>query len=331
MNTQPPPRHERGTVDTDGERAERAPTTASADQDDRSGSACRSGRPRSSSRACAAMPDREEERDDREQRGSRAVDRVDDAGAEHDEREVPQGVGRVQQRPVVARPAGRERVERRPLAHRSAHRPRSRPRRRGSSAATGPMPTPAVAPPAELRRPAGTGRQNSSMLGPRNRPTSRQSRDTTGRSTRHTPPRVEPPRGAPHRARTGPELEARDDTAGPHDACELAQRRRGVVDVAQQVRDGQRVERSRRRTGALRPGRARRPSRRARSPSRSIGSARSSRRHAPILASVELACDEARCRSRRRAPSGRVARCERRGTGATAGPRPNDRIAPIRS
>src|SRR5581483_8267971 len=38
------------------------------------------------------------------------------------------------------------------------------------------------------------------------------------------------------------ELEARDRAAGPHHARQLAQRRRGVVDVAEEVREGERVE-----------------------------------------------------------------------------------------
>jgi hypothetical protein len=37
-------------------------------------------------------------------------------------------------------------------------------------------------------------------------------------------------------------LQTGDDTPGPHDANELAQGRRGIVDVAEEVRERERVE-----------------------------------------------------------------------------------------
>src|SRR5262249_14771506 len=52
---------------------------------------------------------------------------------------------------------------------------------------------------------------------------------------------VELPQRAPNAARDG-ELEARDRAAGPDDPRELADDRGGIVDVAKQVRDGERVE-----------------------------------------------------------------------------------------
>jgi hypothetical protein len=38
------------------------------------------------------------------------------------------------------------------------------------------------------------------------------------------------------------EVQTGDDAPGPHDARELAQSRGGIVDVAQEVREGERVE-----------------------------------------------------------------------------------------
>ena len=52
---------------------------------------------------------------------------------------------------------------------------------------------------------------------------------------------VELPERPPEPARHG-ELEHRDRPAGPHDARELAQRRRGIVDVAQEIGERERVE-----------------------------------------------------------------------------------------
>jgi hypothetical protein len=52
---------------------------------------------------------------------------------------------------------------------------------------------------------------------------------------------VQLPQGPPHTAGHR-ELEHRHRAAGPDDASELAQRRRGIVDVAKEIREGERIE-----------------------------------------------------------------------------------------
>ena len=67
--------------------------------------------------------------------------------------------------------------------------------------------------------------------------------------------RVEAPGQARRRQRRHTELERGDAPAGPHDPRQLAQRRGGILDVAQQVGEGQRVEarvRERQRLGLAR-------------------------------------------------------------------------------
>ena len=56
-------------------------------------------------------------------------------------------------------------------------------------------------------------------------------------------PYVELPQSAQRARRRDAELQQRHRPAGPNDAGQLTKGRRGVVDVAEQVRDGQRVER----------------------------------------------------------------------------------------
>ncbi len=79
------------------------------------------------------------------------------------------------------------------------------------------------------------------MLGPRKPPTSRQPGETTAPARGQAHPHVELPQRPPRPAREA-ELEHRDRPAGAHDAGELAQRRAVVVDVAQEIREGERVE-----------------------------------------------------------------------------------------
>ncbi len=79
------------------------------------------------------------------------------------------------------------------------------------------------------------------MLGPRNDPTRRQPGETRAPSSWQADPDVELP-GRPGETSRQTELEHRDRAAGSHDAGELAHRRSGVVDIAEQIREGERVE-----------------------------------------------------------------------------------------
>ena len=164
------------------------------------------------------------------------------------------------------------------------------------------------------------------MLGPRKRPTPPQLGETTapaaGRPTSH----VELPERPPHAARE-PELEHRHRPAGPDDADELAQRRGHVVDVAEQVGEGDGVElpvRERQSLGSpsrssirsLRPARATRSR-----PAASISGLWSTPTTvAGRIRAREL--DRHRCgaASRRRALDVRRAGSARRGRSASAGP-----------
>ncbi len=63
--------------------------------------------------------------------------------------------------------------------------------------------------------------------------------------------RVQPPQRAPHATRQA-ELDHRHPTAGLHDSSELPHRGRGIVDVAQEIREGEVVERRVRKRQLLR-------------------------------------------------------------------------------
>ena len=100
---------------------------------------------------------------------------------------------------------------------------------------------PGVAPELEQPRRAASARRSRGCSGREScRP--RASRgEIDGARDRQPDAHVQLPERPPDAARHA-ELEHRDRPAGPHDAHELAQRRSGVVDVAQEIGEGQRVE-----------------------------------------------------------------------------------------
>ena len=190
-------------------------------------------------------------------------------GAERHVRQVPRRVRRVQQRPPVAPAAGRQRVERRALGVSprsssaiSCPRPR-RPSRSSSAAHARRRCRPRATAPAARR--AAAARRTSRMFGPRKRPTSPHAGDAARPIAGQGPPRVRGPHEPPHGVGRDEELEVRERAAGTQHACQLGERRRRIVHVAQQVgeRDARRrcrrgtagVRRVRGRTGPSRPGR----------------------------------------------------------------------------
>ena len=82
------------------------------------------------------------------------------------------------------------------------------------------------------------------MLGPRKRPTSCQPGESSRPADGQHDPHVELPESASHARRRDAEVQHRHRPARSHDACELPDRRRRIVDVPEQVRDGQSVERA---------------------------------------------------------------------------------------
>src|SRR5262245_4250320 len=59
---------------------------------------------------------------------------------------------------------------------------------------------------------------------------------------RQPKPRVQPPQAPPQRVRRDVELQVGERATGPEHASQLGQRRRGIVDVPQEVGEGHRVE-----------------------------------------------------------------------------------------
>ena len=272
-----------------------------------------------------ADPHRERERERRPAQ-QRPVHARRERGPDRDVREVPERVRRMEERDVVAPAARTERVERGPRPRRGHARvpqttipPPTLSRRASTS-------TRPASRHASSRRGSGQSCQKSRMLGPRKRPTPPQPERDDRSGRRQPDSHVELPERPPHAARE-PELEHRHRAAGPDDPGELTQRRRHVVDVAQEVREGEGVElpvgegqvfgpslaqldplaqslRARPARFPLRasPGSGRRPPRR--------GSDRRARARSPRPPS----------RSRRRARGARRPGSARRETSATAGP-----------
>ncbi len=153
------------------------------------------------------------------------------AAADDDVREMPRGVGRMQQRHVVAPAARRECVPGRPHARRPqiTTPPPSESRRAWTCA------SPAARQSASCRS-SGYALQKSRIDPPRKRPTSYQPgpEQQAGGGKRHAHPRL--PRKPPEAARHA-ELERGDGPARPDDPRQLAQRRRRIVDVAEEVRE----------------------------------------------------------------------------------------------
>ena len=160
-------------------------------------------------------------------------------GADHDVRQMPRGVRRMQQRHVVAPAAGCERVERRPRDVVHARRPQT----------TMPPPRLSLVRARRIARVAPELAQASSGSGGR-------SRGCSGRGTPDLGPagRDHPPGGGEthpdvesHSGRHGPRGRANSSIAivppGRTTRVELAQRVGRVVHVAQQIRERERVER----------------------------------------------------------------------------------------
>ena len=148
----------------------------------------------------------------------------------------------MQQRHVVAPAAACERVEGRPREISGHGDPRGRSRRPGSGAGTR-RPERRLPSTSRAVARAGSLRQNSRMLGPRNRPTSSHAGEHASRpSQRQARVHVEPPRGVGHGGPRNRELERGDHSARRDDAGEPGERRRRVVDVAEEVRERQPVE-----------------------------------------------------------------------------------------
>ena len=161
--------------------------------------------------------------------------------ADRDVREMPERVRRMEERDVVAPAARTQRVERRPRPCRGhARRPQT----------TMPPPTlsrracdvgeAGLAPRVEEARlrpvapeVADARAEEAADLAP--------ARRDDGSRRRQPDSHVELPERPPDAARQA-ELEHRHRPAGPHDAGELAQRRGHVVDVAQEIRERERVE-----------------------------------------------------------------------------------------
>ena len=222
-----------------------ASATTASPTSARSDSRVPSGRPCSSSSACAHTPTAEEEREQR-RREPIAVQLRRRGRAEGDVAQVPGRVRRVQQRERgrAIRPAAARRTpgaqvgSARPsalvphittppprLMRRTLHRRRSRPRTRAGRPA----------------RADGARRSRGCSA-----PGSARSRATRARRGGRAPAARRACTASTARATAGDggtrELQRGDAPAGPHDARELAQRRRRIVDVAQQVGERQVVE-----------------------------------------------------------------------------------------
>ena len=199
-----------------------------------------SGRPFSSSSACAEMP-RARKNATSGGREPALVEVRREAGADHDVAQVPGRVGRVQQRDVVAPAARGERVERRPrLGHvrrpqRTVQPPRLRRSRlhvlEAGLAQGGEQPRHRPA----LVEVADAAAEEAADLVPAGRDRA------AGEGQAEVDPDV--PGDARERARRDAEVEQRGRRARPQHAGELAQAGGQVVQVAEQVRGGQAVER----------------------------------------------------------------------------------------
>ena len=284
----------------------------------RSESRVRSGWPCSSSSACAATPTA------RKKAPSAAHRRTGwnagrHGGAERDVAQVPGRVRGMEDRDEVPPAARAQRVEGRAVASTSAiaDARRRRPRRRGSCGAARTREIPAPLPELDLARerpaldkaPRCSGRGSGRPRTSRGRTPSQRGQPGAG---------VKAPEGPPQRRVGQAELQRGDPTAGLTTRASSAQGRRRVVDVAQQVGEGQVVELAvgeRQPLGLaldqLDPRRELGPPASARrapaSMSRALVEARrpSSRSRAPSAARP------GRCRSRRRAP-GRSGGVDRR-------------------
>ena len=218
--------------------------TTAAPASTREGIRVASGRPFSSSSACAPIPTARKKAASVGAEPARVPLRRE-RGPDHHVAEVPGRVRRVQNRDVVAPAPRRERVERGPgraSALTWTDDPRSRSRRRGSACGSGR--------PRSRRRARGraAGRaaaaaQSRSMLGPRKSPTSRQPeeirRPASGRPTptyRRQSSRATGFGGTPNSrpAIVPPGLTTRASSVSVAP---------GIVDVAHQVRERQGVER----------------------------------------------------------------------------------------
>ncbi len=195
-----------------------------------------------------AQTDRQEE--GRERRHEPVeVHRRRRGGSERHVAQVPQGVGRVEDRDQVAPPAGAQRVEggaAEPLARRrlSRHRacPRSRPRRRGSSAARGHRPRPPRAT-ARAGARAAIARRAPRCSGPRKRPTRHHSRPPSAKPAAGSSARVYSHHSGRQSGGSGrPNSSEATRPPGLTTRASSRERRRRVLDVAEQVGEGQMVE-----------------------------------------------------------------------------------------
>ena len=229
----------------------RSRRAASADERRRRGIRVCSGRPVQLVERVRADADREEERGERGAE-PRPGERRRERGADRDIAQVPERVRRVEERDVVAPAARRKRVERRPrLASLTRAVPRSRPA--------------AEAQPATRTSSTPASRQSAEL------PVERQSRVEVADARPEEPSHLVParPDGGPRNgqpdadvqlpgrarqsaARAAPNSRVATVPPGRTTRASSHERRAGVVDVAQEVRDRQRVEGCRRRTAAPR-------------------------------------------------------------------------------
>ena len=218
MNASRPQPHVDGAVDADRQRA-RERDDRRARRASRAGCCVRSGRPFSSSSACAATPIASANAASAQSMRSRWKSRRE-RGADRDVGEMPRRVRRVEQRDVVAPAAGAERVERGPDVVYAPASPRHDP-----AAERHP-------PRLHVLDPGGAPRVEQ----PRLRPLRRRSRGSTARGTSPTScqpwPIARPAAGRPARTHSSHagrasavrqrELERGDRPARPHDARQLA-------------------------------------------------------------------------------------------------------------